>query len=199
MEIMISTSDRMRLSVFTGFLIFSVMGCSGEILRPSDEPGWVQRGRGAFLDKNQKSFYGVGVIFEEEATILGRANADQRARAVISEMFESYVISLVQDYAASTLTLGAKSVRDTQAFEGLTRAFLAESGSAVAIIDHWFDPQGKVYYSLARLNLRYFQSQIEKTNKFNASVRRFVDNNAHKVFDQLDSEEFRGRQALRVH
>lgn len=189
----ISISSPMRLRVLSGLLIFSVLGCSGQALRLSGEPDWVQRKSGAFLDRNQKSFYGVGVISKGGSRISSRVNADQEARAEIAKLFQFYAAALMQDYVASTVTLRPEAERSPQDIEALIKTFSATSLSAVVIIDHWFDPRGGVYYSLARLNLDSFQEKIKKARKLNTGVRGFVSENAQKIFNALEQEEVQWR------
>ena len=61
-----------------------------------------KKGAGAFLNKGDKAFYGVGAVSGVMNKPLARTTADNRARAEIAKVFETYSASLMRDYAAST-------------------------------------------------------------------------------------------------
>jgi len=185
--------SHVSLGILSVLMIFSLSGCAGKGLSSSSEPDWVQRGSGAFLDKDQKSFYGVGASFGVRNKPLARSTADNRARAEISKMFETYSASLMKDYAASTTAGSFEATSEEQHIEQSVKTFSATTLSGVMIIDHWSDPEDGTYYSLARLDLGRFQESIKKAKELNASVRDFVRQNAEKAFDALEQEEAKRR------
>ena len=179
--------------ILSVFLILSLSGCTGKGLRPSSEPDWVKRGSGAFLDKDQKSFYGVGASFGVRNAPLARTSADNRARAEISKIFETYSASLMRDYAASTTAGSFEATSEEQHIEQSIKTFSATTLSGVVIIDHWSDSENGTYYSLARLDLNRFRENIKKAKELNAAVKDFVKQNAEKAFEQLEREEAKRR------
>ncbi len=174
-------------------VLLSVSGCGGKGASQSTEPGWVKRGSGAFLDKDQKSFYGVGAIVGVKNKPLARTAADNRARAEISKMFETYSASLMRDYAASTTSGSFEATSEEQSIEQTIKTFSATTLSGVVIIDHWSDPVDGIFYSLARLDLARFSENINKAKELNAAVRDFVRQNADQAFDKLEAEENKRR------
>lgn len=193
MKIKLTSMSHTRVVILSGLLIFSLTGCAGKTFKSSSEPDWVQRGSGAFLDKDQKSFYGVGAVFGVRNKPLARSSADNRARAEISKMFETYSASLMRDYAASTTAGSFETTSEEQHIEQSIKTFSATTLSGVVIIDHWSDPEDGSYYALARLDLGRFQENIKKAKELNAAVRDFVKQNAEKAFDQLEQEEAKRR------
>lgn len=170
-------------------VIFSLAGCSGKEIKTSDEPSWVQKGKSAFLDKEQQSFYGIGAVVGIENKSLARSAADKRARAEISKIFETYSASLMRDYAASTTAASFDAVSEEQFVEQSIKSFSAPILRGVMIVDHWADLSDHTYYSLARLDLVRFKNNLDQVKDLNAGVRDFVKQNAEKTFEKLDKEE----------
>lgn len=173
-----------------GIILLSLflVGCAGAGVKNS-EPEWVQKGNGAFLDKDQKAFYGVGAVAGVANKPLAKTAADNRARAEISKIFETYSASLMRDYAASTTAGDFKRTSEEQNIEQSIKTFSANSISGVVIIDHWTDPADGTIYSLARLDLDKFKENIQQAKELNAAVRDYVRKNAEKAFDNLEKEE----------
>src|SRR5688572_32955155 len=63
-------------------------------------PEWVNKGSGAFGGE-KKVMYGVGSASGIRNHSLARTTADNRARAEISKVFETYSASLMKDYMSS--------------------------------------------------------------------------------------------------
>ena len=68
----------------------------------ANAPEWVNKGSGAFKDKDGKQvFYGVGIAQGIRNRALAVTAADDRGRAEIAKIMNSYVTSLTKDYMAS--------------------------------------------------------------------------------------------------
>ena len=70
----------------TGLAIVLLVGlaaCGGP-------PKWVQKGSGAFNEKDSKAFYGVGAVVGVRNEPLAWDTAENRARAEIAKSFETY-------------------------------------------------------------------------------------------------------------
>ncbi len=153
-------------------------------------PAWVNKGSGAFTEKGGKVFHGVGAISGIRNKPLATSAADNRARAEITKIFETYTASLMKDYTASTGSgEGGAPVTEEQHVEQATKTFSAATLSGITIIDHWRDPSDGTLYSLARLDMEEFKNSVTKMNQLNSQVRDFVKKNADKSFDALSAEE----------
>ena len=62
----------------------------------------MKKGSGAFSEKSDKSFYGVGSVVGCVERTAGVDTAENRSRAEIAKTFEAYTAYLMRDYAAST-------------------------------------------------------------------------------------------------
>lgn len=172
-------------------------GCGGKALMPKETPAWVVKGSGAFKDSGEHVFYGVGAVTGMHNKPLAVTSAENRARAEVAKVFETYSASLMKDYAAST-TGGAAITAETpsseeQHIEQTIKTFSAVTLSGVMIVDRWEDPNNGTIYSLARLDLKKFEDQVKKMQELNANVKAYVKENAERAFDDLAVEEDRHR------
>lgn len=187
-----SFMTRMLVVVAVGMLA----GCGGkQALMPKEPPAWVIKGSGAFKDSGEQVFYGVGAVTGINNKPLAVTSAENRARAEVAKVFQTYSASLMKDYAAST-TGGAAITSETptseeQHVEQAIKTFSAVTLSGVMIVDRWEDPNNATIYSLARLDLKDFEDQVKKMQELNASVKAYVKENAQRAFDDLASEEDR--------
>lgn len=180
-------------AVTLGAAVVILGSCAGKELMPTEMPAWVIKGSGAFKDGGKQAFYGVGAVTGVRNVALARTAAQNRARAEITKIFETYTASLMKDYAAST-TGGAavnpeSATFEEQHIEQAVKTFSAATLSGVDIIDHWKDPQDGTLYALARLDIENFKNSLDKIKELNAAVRDFVRKNAEKSFDELAAEE----------
>ena len=185
-------------TVVVGVAIVVVAGCGGkQALMPKEAPAWVIKGSGAFKDSGENVFYGVGAVTGMNNKPLAVTSAENRARAEVAKVFETYSASLMKDYAAST-TGGAAITAETptseeQHIEQTIKTFSAVTLSGVMIVDRWEDSKDGTIYSLARLSLKDFEAQVKKMQELNAGVKAHVKENAEKAFDDLATEEDRHR------
>jgi hypothetical protein len=176
--------------VVLGLLSGILFGCAGTkgSIAPAG-PDWVNRGSGAFSDGGSKSFYGVGAITGVRNKPLAVTAADNRARAEITKIFETYSASLMKDYARSTTAGEMQKTSEEQDVQQSIKTFSAATLSGVVIVDHWQDPADGTLYSLAKLDLERFKENIDKARELNAAVRDYVRQNAEKSFKELEAEE----------
>lgn len=178
------------LFIFLCLLNILVNGCSGAKRMPIvSGPEWSKKGAGAFLDKDANAFYGVGGVTGIRNIPLATTAADNRARAEIGKIFETYTASLMKDYAASTTAGDFKKSSEEQHVEQAIKTFSATTLSGVMIIDHWTDSQNDILYSLARLDLTRFKGDLDKMKELNSEMRDYVRKNADKSFKDLAAEE----------
>lgn len=182
------TRQRAFQGAMIGMIVLVSLGCAGHALTNA-EPEWVRKGSGAFMDKDQKAFYGVGGVTGSANKPLARTAADDRARAEISKIFATYSASLMKDYAASTTAGDFKKTSEEQNIERTIKTVSATTLLGVVILDHWTDPSDGTLYSLSRLDLDKFKDNIQQAKELNATVRDYVRKNAEKAFESLEKEE----------
>ncbi len=151
-------------------------------------PDWVNKGSGAY-GGDKKIFYGVGSATGIRNASLARSTADNRARAEISKVFETYTASLMKDYQASTTAGDFSATSEEQMVEQAIKTFSANTLNGVEIVDHWIHPTDGTIYSLARLDLVGFMDQIQKAKELAPQVKELVRESAERSFADLEAEE----------
>lgn len=151
-------------------------------------PDWVMKGSGAFGGEKQV-FYAVGAKSGIRNPALLRSAADNRARAEMQKVFETYTASLMKDYSASTTAGDFSSSSEEQHVEEAVKTFAAGTLNGVQIVDHWIHPVDGSMYSLARLDLDGFMGALDSSKELNAKVKERVKRAAEKSFADLEREE----------
>ncbi len=151
-------------------------------------PEWVNKGSGAFGGE-KKVMYGVGSASGIRNHSLARTTADNRARAEIQKIFETYSASLMKDFQES-VTAGDFSASDeSQMVTNAIKTFSAGTLNGVEVVDHWIHPVDGTIYSLARLDMDGFADNLSKAKELNEKVRERVKRAAEKSFADLEAEE----------
>lgn len=179
------------LSTFIIIVFTMLYGCSTAPVSETSkgEPGWVTKGSGAFDSPKGKVFFGVGSASGIKNRPLLISTADNRARAEIAKIMETYVAVLAKDYMAST-SGGADVSQSTeeQYVEQTLKSFVQITLNGSEIIDRWKDPSDDTQYSLAKLDLTAFKDTLDKAKELNSKVRDYVKENANKSFEELEKE-----------
>lgn len=152
-------------------------------------PKWVQKGSGAFNEKDSKAFYGVGAVSGVRNAPLAWETAENRGRAEIARTFETYTGYLMRDYAASTTAGDFTRNTEEQNVERAAKTITTATLSGVRKIDQYVDPKTNTYYVLTKLSLEDMKNNLEQAKELNAQVRDFVRRNADKMFERLEKEE----------
>jgi hypothetical protein len=181
-----------KISFFAmSMMALSFVACGGGekpvAAAKSDQPEWVMKGSGAFGGEGSRVFYGVGLASNIKNIALLQNTSDNRARAEITKIFETYSASLMKDYMASTSD-GDKSSEE-QNVEQAIKTFSAATLSGVQVVDRWKDKETGALYSLARLDLAAFQDSLGKMNALNQKAKEYIKQNAERVHADLEKEE----------
>ena len=154
-----------------------------------DFPEWVTKGGGAFGGEEGRVFYGVGSVSGIRNHALARTTAENRARADLARVFETYTASLMKDYMASTTAGDMSASSEEQHVEQVVKTFSAQTLSGVQVVDRWWHPQDNTVYALARLDLDNFTDQLDNMKELNSKVRDYVRKNAERAHMDLEREE----------
>lgn len=153
------------------------------------EPRWVTKGSGAFDTPKGKVFFGVGSASGIQNKSLQISTSDNRARAEIAKIMETYVAVLTKDYMASTSGgVDVSQSTEEQHVEQTLKSFVQITLNGSEIVDRWKDPSDDTQFSLAKLDLTAFKDTLDKAKELNSNVRDFVRNNANKSFEELEKE-----------
>jgi hypothetical protein len=163
---------------------FMLSACAG------GPPKWVEKGPGSMM-KDGKAFYGVGGVSGIRNEPLAMEAADNRAKADLAKIMDTYTSYLMRDYAASTTAGDFTKTSEEQNVERALKTFVSANLSGVVIVDRWEkeDKGGKTIYALAKMDLETFKDQVGRMKELNEAARDFVRKNAEKAFERLQQEE----------
>ena len=180
-----------------GMLVFAaalplLTGCGGHKASPiaANAPEWVNKGSGAFKDGQGSSvFYGVGIAQGIRNRALQVSAADDRGRAEIAKIMNSYVTVLSKDYMASTTAGDMSKSSEEQHVSQVLKNFAQFTLHGATPVDHWKDPADGTLFSLVKLDMAAIQKSLEESKELDTKMRDFVRANAEKAFDELAAEE----------
>jgi hypothetical protein len=177
-----ATATRLVGSAVGILFLMGLAACGGP-------PKWVEKGSGAFNEKDTKAFYGVGSVVGVRNEPLAWDTAENRGRAEIAKSFETYTGYLMRDYAASTTAGDFTRNTEEQNVERAIKTVTIVTLSGVRPIDRYKDSKTNTYYVLTKLSLEDMKNNLEQAKELNAQVRDFVRKNADRLFDRLEKEE----------
>jgi hypothetical protein len=180
--------------VVMGLLV--LMGCAKKkpaIEKPVEwspkSPAWAVKGSGAFDVDKGKIFYGVGIASGIRNRALLISTADNRARAEVAKILETYVAYLAKDYMASTTAGDMSASSEEQHVEQALKTFTKTTLHGATIVDHWRDPEDGSLFSLCELDLFAFKEALNDYKELDSQVRDYVRDNAEKLHKQLEEME----------
>jgi len=138
------------------------------------KPEWIRRGSGAITGDTDRVFYGVGMAGGIKNPALLRTASDNRARAELAKVFETYSASLMKDYANS---------EGEQSIEQATKTFSAQSLKGAQIVDRYVDGVGTLY-SLAQIDLAAVRDAILEAERSGLVKSHPDDGSLAKIFDE---------------
>jgi hypothetical protein len=136
-------------------------------------------------------FYGVGAASGIKNAAMLRTTADNRARAEVAKVLESYVAVLSKDYMASTTAGDMSASSEEQHVEQALRSFSQTTLHGAEIVDHWKDPEDGSLYALCKLDLLAFKGALDDFEELDEKVRDYVRSNADKMHEELKEMENR--------
>jgi hypothetical protein len=179
----------MKRSIIT--LIVSVMllvGCSSKTSVESDlnisgAPDWVNEGNQMLGDEDGRLFHGIGSAPSMGDFSLQKNTADDRARAEVARIFNSYLSIASNDYSASA-SQGNQQVNEqavSRQIDNITQINL----SGVKIIARWQDDDTHSIWSLAELDLDHVQQTLDKAKAMSPTLSEFLAKQSNSIFDRL--------------
>lgn len=186
-------SNRFRLIALTLLGTLALGACSHNG-KPSpiaaNAPEWVNKGSGAMKDKDGKQvFYGVGIAQGIRNRALSVSAADDRGRAELAKIMNSYVTTLTKDYMASVTAGDMTKSSEEQMVSSTMKNFAKFTLNGAIPVDHWKDPADGTLFALVKLDMAAVQTSLADSKELNAKVRDYVKANAEKAFDELAAEE----------
>lgn len=154
-------------------------------------PDWVIKGCNAYWgDKAQNKICGVGSAGSTRNISLARSTATSRGRTEIARSLSVKVKSMLKDYQA-TVTGGENygtAADDEQYVVDVSKQITDMSLSGTQMVDSWLNTKTGTLYALVALDIDAFKSAVNGMKDLDDSVRKFVEENATKAFEELDAE-----------
>ena len=154
-------------------------------------PDWVIKGGGAFTDGKGKAFYGVGSATGIRNYSLQRTVADDRARGDLAKVFEVYMTSLTKDYQAHTTAGSFENSTEEQNAEVALKVVVSQTLRGVVIVDHFEIPERREFLSLARLDYKAFENNVEANETFRQlpeKIQKDIKERADKLHEEMAEE-----------
>ncbi|GJL57037.1 MAG: hypothetical protein NPIRA02_41690 [Nitrospirales bacterium] len=197
-----------RISKIAGIMLLGagllLSGCaSQEKVRPrtlnqlvqdGDGPEWLVKGGQAFSG-DKRAFYGIGSAGRVRNPALMRRSAAAQARRDIASQFKVYVAALNKQYLADITAGDGDAHSEEQAVTDTMKELTEATLQGVTIEEYWEHPERNEGYALARLDLdaflekvRNYESGKAEYKELSEKVRKRVEENSKKAFDDLQGE-----------
>lgn len=145
-------------------------------------PDWVRRG--ARVEDGR--IYGVGIVSNINDPALALTTAQNRGRAEISRMVNTYSASLMKDFASST-TAGDMSTSDEmQGVEQAIRTYSANLLQGTEQHDTWSQPGTNTLYVLMMLDFE--RSKSIAASSLSGQMKQWVKQNQERVLEELEAD-----------
>jgi len=165
--------------------LVGVLHCAGGKELASDRPEWADRGGGFFQGVHGRAFHGVGAAGTMPSDDTRGRAADTQARSDLAGVFHANVQSLVKGCAAATPTSPGIPERHMSDVAG---ALVGMELSDAEIMARWYDPEERVQYSLAVLDLGMFRTRVSQLAELDEEVRDAVLAGAEYAFETLGKD-----------
>jgi len=185
-------SNRFRNIALVLVSALALGACGGAKKSPiaNNAPEWVNKGSGAMKDKDGKQvFYGVGIMQGVRNRALEVSGADDRGRAELAKIMNSYVTTLTKDYMASITAGDMTKSSEEQMVSSTMKNFAKFTLHGSVPVDHWKDPTDGTMFSLVKLDMAAVNASLAESKELDSKVRDYVKANAEKAFDELAAEE----------
>jgi len=163
---------------------------SREIPLPA-KPEWVLKGSGVFSGQLGKVISGVGSASGIRSPSLLAKTADNRARAEIARILQTYTAVLLKDYSASAAAKNPDLAGVEHQVEQTVKTFSEAELAGAEIVDHWQDPESGELFSHARLEMSSFEKRLKNASELSEAVRNRVIESAQKAFEETSREKAR--------
>lgn len=190
MKKLVSVLSIVVLAMALGAIFTACGGAgAGNVPIAQGAPDWVTKGSGAFAGDRGKSFFGVGSAPKMIDVAMQRDRANNRARAEILKVFNTYIAYMMKDYARST-TAGDMSKESYEADVVQVQKTISMGDlNGAQIVDTWRDTADGTMYALAVLDIAAVSEILSNKGELDAKLRDYVRANAAKAFDDLEKEE----------
>ena len=148
-----------------------------------DAPDWVNKGTQTLDTKDGRVIWGVGMAPAMNDFSLQQSTADDRARAEVARVLNSFMHVVSQDYTAS-----AGTGQDQQAEQSMSRQIQAvtdQNVSGARIKTHWPNQKDGSLWAVAELDLSQVKDLVANSKDMNTAFRDYFAAHADNLFDSM--------------
>ena len=165
-----------------------------QLVNDGDGPEWLIKG-GKTFSGDKRAFYGVGSAGRVRNPSLMRKSAQAQARREIASQFKVYVAAMNKQYMADITAGDGDAHSEEQAVTDTLKEVTDATLQGVTIEEYWEHPERNEAYALARSDLddflekvRNYESGKAEYKELSEKVRKRIEQNAEKAFDELQGE-----------
>ncbi|MCA0447460.1 MAG: LPP20 family lipoprotein [Bacteroidetes bacterium] len=172
------------LFAIASLAVFTACGPAKEtqMSQRGDSPDWVNKGAGAFDDENM--LYGVGSSSVSDRSA-SRMQSGDRAKAEIASQLAVKIKSLSKNYTTST---SGKKGTTTDVYANVTENIVNRSLVGVSVVDYYYDPDARVMYALAKVDLENIREAIDQQNDLDPDMKADMKSKMQDMFKELESK-----------
>ncbi len=168
------------------FLCSVMLLCLGGCATVAPVPGWVTRGSGAYPGDQGRYFYGVGRASADiKDQSLRFETADNRARADIRRVFDSYTTYLMKDMPEQ------KEAGVERSLSTFSSGRVSGLLSGVQVTDRFTDEKGNVF-TLILVDLETFKKNAVLMEGLSPETREYIRKQADGAFDRVSGSQEKG-------
>jgi hypothetical protein len=146
-------------------------------------PDWVNKGTQATDDKGGHYIHGVAMAPAMNDSSLQTSVADDRARAEVARVLNSFMHVVTQDYSSAS-----GSGQDQQSQLNISRQIqniTDQNLSGVRILTHWPNPKDGSLWSIAELDMKQVKDMVAGSKDMNSAFRDYFGAHADNIFDSM--------------
>jgi len=149
-------------------------------------PDWVNQGTQVVDDKGGRLIHGVGLAPAMNDLSLQSSTADDRARAEVARVLNSFMHVISQDYTASSGT--GQDQQSEQSMSRQIQNITDQNLSGVRILTRWANEKDGSLWSIAELDLSKVKDSVANAQDMNAGFRDYFNAHADNVFESLKTQ-----------
>jgi hypothetical protein len=161
--------------------------CSGNQLQGDlgikGAPDWVNKGTQAVDDKGGHLIHGVAMAPAMNDTSLQTSVADDRARAEVARVLNSFMHVATQDFSSSSGT--GQDQQSAQSMSRQIQNITDQNLSGARILTHWPNPKDGSLWSIAELDLNQVKASVANAKDMNSAFRDYFGAHADNIFDSM--------------
>jgi hypothetical protein len=146
-------------------------------------PDWVNKGTQVTDDKGGHLIHGVAMAQPMNDQSLQTSVADDRARAEVARVLNSFMHVVSQDFSSSS-----GSGQDQMSAQSVSRQIQSitdQNLSGVRILTHWPNPKDGSIWAIAQLDLNQVKDSVANSKDMNSAFRDYFSAHADNIFDSM--------------